>query len=99
MYLLLESTNWIHFYNEAGHVSTHGNVYSLNPCLTDGEWLCPPPGTISNKTSMQLQTKKQHNPFSQQSSGFFNDTGEELWLAIPVDQPYGSSRNNPCSCC
>lgn len=61
MYLLLESTNWIHFYNEAGHVSTHGNVYSLNPCLTDGEWLCPPPGTISNKTSMQLQKKNNNN--------------------------------------
>lgn len=43
MYLFLKSTNEADFDEQSGHVSSNGDVDSLDSGLTEREWFGPPP--------------------------------------------------------
>ena len=53
-YLFLHSTNQSHLYDEAGHVSTNGDLNALNSHFCDGERFGPPPRPIRHKAGMKL---------------------------------------------
>lgn len=52
IYLFLKSANEVDFDKESCHISSNGDVDGLNPDLTEGERLSPPPGAITHDTHM-----------------------------------------------